>query len=284
MIEYKAYHKRSLGKPKSKRAHAARKKGKEKEKEKGRSPARINLRQVLPIAAAILAIAFVTAAGAAVYSWLGHSRLFSVRDIDMNPCAYVTKDEVSGILSGAPQGNIWSLSSRDIGRRLLSHPWVRSVSVRKAFPDRLVVRLEERKPAAMVNLDALYYVDDEGTIFKRLTAYDPKNFPILTGFSQRELSARDAVTLRNLKKTLELLRATESGVLRQNVSEVHFDAQEGYTIVTRDSALQLKIGMMDFREAMQRIEVAMPKLSSVGQARGVVDLKTAGRIFVRPGE
>jgi len=279
MIEYKAYHKKSLGKAK-KRLHAARKKG----KEKGAPPARINFRQVLPVAAAILAIVLVTAAGAAVYSWLGHSRLFSVRDIDMNRCAYVTRDEVSGILSGVPQGNIWSLSSRDIGRRLLSHPWVRSVSVRKSFPDRLVVRIEERKPLAMINLDALYYVDEQGTIFKRLTAYDPKNFPIVTGFSRADLTARDAVTLQNLRRTLELLRCTESGVLRQNVSEVHFDAQEGYTLVTRDSGLQLKIGMMEFREAMRRVEVAMPKLSSLGQARSVIDLKTAGRIFVRAGE
>lgn len=279
MIEYKAYHKKSLGKPR-KKAHAARKKG----KEKGGAAARINFRQVLPVAAAILAVVLVTAAGAAVYSWLGHSRLFSVREIDMNRCAYVTRDEITGILSGVPQGNIWSLSSGAIGRRLLSHPWVRSVSVRKSFPDRLVVRIEERRPAAMINLDTLYYVDEEGTIFKRLTAYDPKNFPIVTGFSRGELTARDAVTLQNLKKTLELLRSTESGVLRQNVSEVHFDAQEGYTLVTRDSGMQLKIGMMDFREAMKRVEEAMPKLSSVGQARGIVDLKTAGRIFVRSGE
>jgi len=279
MIEYKAYHKKSLGK-RRKKVHAARKKG----KEKNGAAARINLRQVLPVAAAILVVVLVTAAGATVYSWLGHSRLFSVRDIDMNRCAYVTRDEVSGILSGVAQGNIWSLSSRDIGRRLLTHPWVRSVSVRKVFPDRLVVRIEERKPAAMVNLDALYYVDEEGTIFKRLTAYDPKNFPIVTGFSRGELTARDGVTLQNLRKTLELLRSTESGVLRQNISEVHFDAQEGYTLVTRDSGLQLKIGMMEFREAMKRIEEALPKLSSVGQARGIVDLKTAGRIYVRPGE
>jgi cell division protein FtsQ len=279
MIEYKAYHKKSLGKPR-KKAHAARKKG----KEKGGAARRINFRHVLPVAAVILALVLVTAAGAAVYSWLGHSSLFSVRDIDMNRCSYVTRDEISGILSGVPQGNIWSLSSRDIGRRLLTHPWVRRVSVRKAFPDRLVVRIDERKPAAMINLDTLYYIDEEGTIFKRLTAYDPKNFPIVTGFSRGELTARDAVTLQNLKKTLELLRWTDSGVLRQNVSEVHFDAQEGYTLVTRDSGLQLKIGTMDFREAMKRVEEAMPKLSSVGQARGIVDLKTAGRIFVRPGE
>lgn len=281
MIEYKAYHKKSLGKPKN-RAHAARKKGKGKEKKPQGS--RLPLRQALPVAAALLAVILVTAAGAAVYSWLGHSRLFTVRDIDLNKCAYVTREEVSGMLSGVPQGNIWLLSSQDIGKRMLSHPWVRSVAVRKAFPDRLVVRIEERKPVAMINLDALYYVDDQGKIFKRLTSYDPKGFPILTGFSQADLKANDGVTAKNLRRTLELLRFTESGVLRENISEVNYDAQEGYTLVTRDSGIQLKIGTMDFPEAMQRIEEAMPKLSSLGQARGIVDLKTAGRIFVRPGE
>jgi cell division protein FtsQ len=210
--------------------------------------------------------------------------LFTVREIRMNECANVSRDEVWGILKGAPQGNIWTLSSEAIGRRLSSHPWVREVSVRKAFPDTLVVRIDERKPVAMVNLDALYYVDDQGTVFKRLAAYDPKGFPILTGFSRSELAAKDAVTAQNLRKTIELLRWTDSGVLRRNISEVHFDAQDGFTLVTRDRGLQLKIGTMEFREAMQRIEEAMPKLSQLGQVQGAVDLKTAGRIFLRSGE
>ena len=35
---------------------------------------------------------------------------------------------------------------------------------------------------------------------------------------------------------------------------------------------------------MRRVEEAMPKLASLGQSKGVVDLKTEGRIFVRPEE
>ena len=181
MIEYKAYHKKSLGKPR--RGHAARRKGKEKRAREGG----VRFRHVLPVAAAFLAVALVGAAGAAVYSWLGHSRIFSVQVIDINPCDHVTRDEVSGILNGVSRGNIWSLSTREIGRRLLTHPYVREVSVRKAFPDKLVVRVGERKPVAMINLDSLYYVDERGEIFKRLTAYDPKGFPIVTGFSREDL-------------------------------------------------------------------------------------------------
>lgn len=278
MIEYKAYHKKSLGKPR--RGHAARRKGKEKS---GREGA-VRVRHVLPVAAAFLAVALVGAAGAAVYSWLGHSRIFSVQVIDMNPCDHVSRDEVTGILNGVSRGNIWALSTREIGRRLLTHPYVREVSVRKAFPDKLVVRVGERRPVAMINLDSLYYVDERGEIFKRLTAYDPKGFPIVTGFSRDDLAAKDPVSVRNLARTVELLGCAQSGVLRDNISEAHFDAQDGFTLVTRDSGLRLKIGTTDFREAMRRVEVAMPKLASLGRDRGVVDLKTAGRIFVRPGE
>ncbi len=129
MMEYKAYHKKSLGKPR--RGHAARRKG----KEKGAREGTVRVRHVLPVAVAFIAIAFVGAAGAAVYSWLGHSPLFSVQVIDINPCDRVSRDEVSGILNGVSHGNIWTLSTREIGRRLLDHPYVREVSVRKAFPD-----------------------------------------------------------------------------------------------------------------------------------------------------
>ena len=279
MIEYKAYHKKSLGK--RKRPHAARRKKKKGRKE---SPGRTRFLRSIPIVAAVLAFLLLGAAGAAAYSWLGRSDIFSVRVVDMNPCDRVSKDEISGILKGVARGNIWSLSREEIGRRILSHPFVREVAVRKAFPDKLVVSIEEREPIAMINLDALYYVDEQGTIFKRLTAYDAKNLPILTGFSRGDLAAKDPVTMRNLKKTIDLLHHAEAGVLRRNISEVHFDAQDGYTLVTRDFGLQLKIGTMEFARAMQRVEEAMPKLASLGQSKGVVDLKTEGRIYVRPGE
>ncbi len=278
MIEYKAYHKKSLGK--RRRTQAVRRKG----KENGNREGRVRLRQVLPVVAAFLAVAFVGAAGAAAYSWLGHSPIFSVQVIDINPCDHVSRDEVSGILNGVSRGNIWTLSTREIGRRLMTHPYVREVAVRKAFPDKLVVRVGERRPVAMINLDSLYYVDERGEIFKRLTAYDSKSFPIVTGFSREDLAAKDPVSMQNLKRTIELLQCAGSGVLRENISEAHFDAQDGYTLVTRDFGLQLKIGTTEFREAMRRVAVALPKLASIGRDRGIVDLKTPDRIYVRPGE
>ncbi len=281
MIEYKACHKTFSGTRGGGR-QAVRKKarpGKEGGTDRG-----ARLRAAAWITVVLAAVALAGAASVSAYSWLTRSPLFSVRSIDMNPCANVTQEEVWTIVRGGGKGNIWTVPAREVSRKLASHPWIRSVSVRKAFPDRLVVRIEEHRPVAMVNLDALWYVNDEGKLFKRLTAYDPKNLAIVTGFSAGDLRGRDAVTIRNFRKALDLLRLAEAGPLRKNLSEVHFDAQDGYTLVTRDTGLQFKVGGLDFQKAIRRVEEALPRVSSLGHAPGIVDLKTEGRIFVRPGE
>jgi len=48
--------------------------------------------------------------------------------------------------------------------------------------------------------------------------------------------------------------------------------------------MQFKVGRNDTGEAIRRIEAAMPRISGMAGSRGIVDLKTEGRIFVRPGE
>jgi cell division protein FtsQ len=281
MIEYRAYHKTRPGK-RGRDGRAVRKKERSRSGDPKMSRARLRL--IGWIAAVLLAVVFTGVACASAFTWLKRSPLFTIRTVDMNRCANVSMEEVWVILRGRGAGNLWSVPVREVVRRLSSHPWVRSVSVRKAFPDRLVVRIEEMKPVAMVNLDALHYLDEEGRPFKRLTAYDRKNLAIVTGFSRQELLRKDPVTLRDLRKTLDLLRGVEAGALRQNVSEIHFDAQDGYTVVTRDAGLQLKVGTMDVKEAIRRIEAAMPRISGMPRSSGIADLKTEGRVFMRPGE
>jgi len=280
MYEYKAYHKTASGKRGGR--YAVLKKGKSRESEKMTPETRRKAVVWACVALAVVAL-LVTASGYA-YSCLTRSSMFSIRSIEMNPCPNVTKEEVWSVVRRGGKGNIWTVPVRDVSSQLMSHPWVSSVSVRKSFPDRLVVRIEEHRPIAMVNLDALWYVNDAGVLFKRLTAYDQKDLAIVTGFSVGDLRARDAVTARNFRGALELLQLAEAGPLRKNLSEVHFDAQEGYTLVTRDTGVQFKVGGMDFKRAIQRVEEALPKVSGLGKSTGIVDLKTEGRIFVRSGE
>src|SRR3989337_488157 len=221
MIEYRAYHKTRPGK-RARSGRAVRKK--EKARTGERRPLQTRLRLIGWIAAALLSVAFTGVAFASAYSWLTRSPLFTVRTVDMNPCGNGWLEEVWAVVRGGGPGTLWSVPAKEVAGRLSRHPWVRSVSVRKSFPDRLVVRVEERKPVAMVNLDALHYLDEEGRPFRRLTAYDPKNLAIVTGFSRPELLRTDPVTVGDLRKTLKLLRGVAAGALRHDRAQVPFHA------------------------------------------------------------
>jgi cell division protein FtsQ len=247
------------------------------------APAEGRRRWALPAAAGLAVFLAAAAALAGASSWFARSPLFSLREIEMEPCAHVTKEDVRSAVGGAGDRNLFSLSPAAAGKRLQQHPWVRSVWLRKAYPDTLVVRVEERVPLAMVNFDALYYVDGEGKVFKRVAPCDSKSYPILTGFSRAELAGGDPVAAENLGRTLSFLRRLEEGSLRRNISELHFEPQEGYTVVTRDSGLQLKVGLVEPVEASRRIELAMRKIPG-GTGAAVADLTSSGKIFLRSGE
>src|SRR5665647_380771 len=140
MIEYRAYHKTVTGKRRSD-ARAVRKKDKARAGEPKASRARLRL--IGWIAAGLLAVGFTGVAFASAYSWLTRSPLFTVRTVDMNRCANVSLEEVWAIVRGDGSAILWSVPAKEVARRLSGHPWVRSVSVRKSFPDRLVVRIQD---------------------------------------------------------------------------------------------------------------------------------------------
>jgi len=232
----------------------------------------------------LLAVGSTGVAFASAYSWLTQLAPLHGSHRRHDRCANVSLEEVWAIVRGDGSGLLWSVPAKEVARRLSGHPG--SAPSRSASPFRTAwwVRIEERTPVAMGDLDVLHYLDEEGRPFKRLTAYDPKNLAIVTGFSRKDLLRKDPVTVRDLRKTLDLLRGVEAGALRQNVSEIHFDAQDGYTVVTRDAGLQLKVGTIDVKEAIRRIEAAMPRISGMTRSSGIADLKTEGRVFMRPGE
>ena len=108
-------------------------------------------------------------------------------------------------------------------------PWVRSARVRRELPDRVVVRVREYRPAAILAVadlrPGLYYVAANGRIFAPVGATDGRDLPYITGLAPgrsrrpRRRSVRSAV-----HRALGLLRlvARDAGGVGA-VSEVHVD-------------------------------------------------------------
>ncbi len=90
--------------------------------------------------------------------------------------------------------SIFKIKPKDIKKRLETIPWVKKAEIIRKFPGTVVIDIEERVPVAMVSLDGkLFYIDDEGTVFKEASKKDNKDLPVAVGFSKKDGKAISSV-------------------------------------------------------------------------------------------
>lgn len=116
---------------------------------RGGVPLPADVRLMNAVAAAVFVLA---AAGAGVAAWalLMRSPWFPVRAIQLD--GDLARNSVPTIrANAAPRlaGNFFSVDLQQSRAAFESVPWVRRAVVRRVWPDRLVVRLEEHRPVAL---------------------------------------------------------------------------------------------------------------------------------------
>ena len=91
--------------------------------------------------------------------------VFALREIRLDSApAHVTPNEIERSVRGAVRGNFFTLDLDAIRTAFAGLPWVRNVELRRRWPDRLEVTLEEHVPLARWASRAL--VNTHGEIFE----------------------------------------------------------------------------------------------------------------------
>jgi cell division protein FtsQ len=81
--------------------------------------------------------------------------------------AHVDAQAVQGQLAGRVAGNFFGMNLDEVRRLVAELPWVRRVDVRREWPDRLVVRIEEHR--ALARWSGTRLVSEQGELFEGAT-------------------------------------------------------------------------------------------------------------------
>jgi len=211
-------------------------------------------------------ILFLMAVTVVLYEWRGQIQTrftltwnfvrenpyFAVREIQVRGGAKVGGREVVA-MAGLRHGmNIWKIDPVAIEKKIVRHPWVRRVLVRREFPHRVLIEVEERTPKAIIAAGKLYYVDGEGVVFKEVGEGEKVNFPILTGLRSADLVTSDPVTRQKISDALRLsdLMTKDTHAL----SEIHFDASDRLVVYTVNFPVALHMGWGNWEEKLRRLD------------------------------
>lgn len=185
--------------------------------------------------AAIARIAFVAlvallliAGSIGVY----RSDLFAIERIVIEGERELSVDEVTERAQVPPESTLLRFPRDEIAERLVSHPWIAAAEVRRRFPQTLVIRIEERSPAALVDAgDAFWLVDSEGYVLGSRAPDLAEPMIIirdLVDFEPQEGERADSPSLRNALLVLGGL----SRELREQVRVISAESVDVTTIVT----------------------------------------------------
>lgn len=165
-----------------------------------------------------------------------HLPVFPVREVEvLGSISKVTRAQIDAVVHRELRGNFFTIrldASRGAFEKL---PWVRSVQVRRQWPDRLEVALEEHDAIARWGADEL--VNMHGEIF---AAASDANLPVFHG--PREVAADITV---NYRKFGEMLAPLQLHVAEVEVSDRRawrVRLEEGMTLELGRDQLTSRLG------------------------------------------
>lgn len=208
---------------------------------------------------------------------------FRIKNIDVSSTERLTREEVLAIAGVEPGMDLLRMDLKSVGEQLSRNPWVETVNIQRYFPDRLFISIAEREPLAIVNMGYIYYLDAKGVVFKVLTQGDSLNYPVVTGFSEEDMTGDQAGTKEALKETCELLKILQDkgAFILADVSEIHYDKGFGFTLFTTSGGLPVKIGSGDFTPKVERFARIYRELMAQGLSLQYIDLDYNDKIIVK---
>jgi hypothetical protein len=95
---------------------------------------------------------------------------FQIREVKVEVSAPFTSEEVKRWFPSLEGKNLLLLQPGALIRSLLQKPWVESVSLRKEYPDRIVISVEHKTPRALwLRQGQIVFLDKGGRVIDRAT-------------------------------------------------------------------------------------------------------------------
>jgi cell division protein FtsQ len=164
-------------------------------------------------------------------------------------------------------------------RRLLAIEWVEEASLTRLWPNRLIVRIRERKPVAFVRIPSGRYLLIDSLGF--LLPPPPRvrfDFPVLTGISGDEPEA-----LRRQRVAVGQALLANLGPAAKQVSEVNVASIEDIRITTEidGRGVELWMGDRNFSSRYQHFIAHYPEIRKTSDGAAVFDLRLDDRITTK---
>lgn len=236
--------------------------------------------------AAMIAVAMGACTGVSVYlvhRYLVHDPKFVLshdrRDgLTIDGLRYGSRAKVQRIFAADADHSVFSVPLEERRRRLLAIDWVQDAAVSRVWPDRLAVRIQERKPLAFVEVQStVMLIDGQGMLLEP-PPQAQFSFPVLSGVRAEDTPEKRMDAVRALLDVEDAL-----GPAMKDVSEVNAADPSNLRIVAQldGRVLELILGEDNLGPRYRNFLAHYPEMRKRSPEVRVFDLRLDDRITAR---
>jgi cell division protein FtsQ len=183
------------------------------------------------IGVAVLSVLGIIAALVALY----RSDTFLITEVEVEGVTELTTEEVIAT-AALPQGStLLRFPRADMEVRLASHPWIAAAHISRRFPDGLVMHIDERVPAALIDTGeaAFWLVDSDSRVLSQRTPDTTQTAPVIRDLADFEPVAGEQSESESLANALLVLEGLSDELLAR-VRAISAPSVDLTTLMTTD--------------------------------------------------
>lgn len=212
------------------------------------------------------------------------TELFSVKHVEVLGIEKATKEivvEEAGINFG---GHILKEDLENIRMNVEYDPYVKSALVERKFPNKIVIKIEERKEKALINfMDTYLIIDEEGVVLR--SSFNSEDLILIKGIEFDNFVEGEKLSVKNQKEFICALRMVDesekSGI---SVEEININDLNDIRInINKDLVCKLGSGE-GLERKLNTLRKILKDLEKKDIVRGIVDMSHNGYPTYRPIE
>lgn len=227
------------------------------------------------------------------FQMVGSLPYFDLKEVILEGGKHINAQELAAKAGITPSQNLLFFNLREVRRKILQNPWVEEATVRRRFPDTLIIKVKEREPAGLIqinNSSKCFLVSIDGVVLEDLTAGARPELPLIMGLSSGQAKLGEALPYENLGQSFSLIGKinAHSPAPLGRIKEAHIRSDGSLMLITAYMATPLYVKSENFPAQWPLLQQFLEEQkNSRGTGRRTpgyeyIDLRFTGKVVTKP--
>ncbi|MCJ7508352.1 MAG: FtsQ-type POTRA domain-containing protein [candidate division Zixibacteria bacterium] len=175
--------------------------------------------------------------------------------------------------------NFFKVDTDEISKKILSEPRIETVNIERLFPQRILIRLSEKKPIYLINLGNMYGLTQRGEI---IPLEENLDLPVVNVVSLKKVTLYHKIKDRKIDFALSLhnsLAKIDANILNL-ISEVNLKEKDNVILYLVPRGAKVFLGCGEFEKKLIRLSLILREEKEFEKIE-YVDLRFKGQAIVR---